>query len=114
MYLLDELAPGEEPRGFRSSGTDEPDVLEQAVLDDMGRLLGIPPESLTLRFEPNYGTTASALAAFKVYLETVRDTFGEDFARRRYVDWLRTAWCLTGWRPDVNRVVAKAKEEEDN
>jgi len=98
-WLICELAPGEEPQAFVSTGSDERDAgLEQAVLDCIGGLLEIPPETLKLRFYGNYGTTAAALAEFSQYIEVVRDTWGQDFLQPQYVEWLRAAW-VHSWTP---------------
>jgi capsid protein len=94
--VIDELAPGETPQAFGSTGTDEKYAgFEQAILDGIAWSLEIPPEILKLGFSSNYSASAAATAEFKLYIEVVRDTWGQDFAQPIYVEWL-LAQTLSG------------------
>jgi lambda family phage portal protein len=86
---LDELAPGESPQGFPSTGTDEKfSDFEAAIVYAIGWALEIPPEILTLSFSSNYSASQAAINEFKLYLNPVRATWGDDFCQPIYVDWL--------------------------
>jgi lambda family phage portal protein len=87
--VLDELAPGETPHGFSSTGTDEKfREFEEAVICGIAWSHEIPPEILRLSFSSNYSASQAAINEFKLYLNTVRADFGDDFCQPIYVDWL--------------------------
>lgn len=94
--VLDELAPGETPHGFSSTGTDEKfSDFESAVIYGIGWVLEIPPEILTLSFSSNYSASQAAINEFKLYLNPVRIAWGDDFCQPIYTDWLISE-CLSG------------------
>jgi lambda family phage portal protein len=87
--VLDELAPGETPHGFSSTGTDEKfGDFESAVIYGISWALEIPPEILTLSFSSNYSASQAAINEFKIYLNPVRASWGDDFCQPIYFDWL--------------------------
>jgi lambda family phage portal protein len=95
-FVLDELAPGEEPHGFPATGTDEKFAdFEAAIVYAMAWALEIPPEILTLSFASNYSASQAAINEFKLYLNPVRAAWGDEFCQPIYVDWLLSE-TLTG------------------
>jgi len=94
--VLDELAPGEEPHGFQPNGTDEKfGDFEAAIVYAIAWALEIPPEILTLSFASNYSASQAAINEFKIYLNKVRASWGDDFCQPIYTDWLLSE-CLAG------------------
>jgi len=106
--VLDELAPGEKPNGFPSTGTDEKfGDFEEAIVCAMAWALEIPPEILRLSFSSNYSASQAAINEFKLYLNPVRAAWGDDFCQPIYVEWLMSevlagrivaAGLLEAWR----------------
>jgi lambda family phage portal protein len=106
--VLDELAPGETPHGFSSTGTDEKFAdFEAAIVYAMAWCLEIPPEILTLSFASNYSASQAAVNEFKLFLNPVRAAWGDEFCQPIYVDWLlsetltgrvKAAGLLEAWR----------------
>lgn len=106
--VLDELAPGETPHGFSSTGTDEKFAdFESAIVYAMAWCLNIPPEILTLSFASNYSASQAAVNEFKLYLNPVRAAWGDDFCQPIYIDWLlsetlagrvKAAGLIEAWR----------------
>jgi lambda family phage portal protein len=106
--VLDELAPGETPHGFSSTGTDEKFAdFESAIVYAMAWCLNIPPEILTLSFASNYSASQAAVNEFKLYLNPVRAAWGDDFCQPIYIDWLlsetlagrvKASGLLDAWR----------------
>lgn len=87
--VLDELAVGEEPQGFMPHGTDEKfSDFEAAIVYAISWAYEIPPEILTLSFNSNYSASQAALNEFKLFLNSVRMDWGNDFCRPIYIDWL--------------------------
>lgn len=87
--VLDELAPGEEPKGFQPNGTDEKFAdFEAAIVCAMAWALEIPPEILRLSFSSNYSASQAAINEFKLYLNPVRVAWGDEFCQPVYVEWL--------------------------
>lgn len=87
--VLDELAPGEKPQGFKSDGTDEKfSDFEAAIINAIAWAYEIPPEILTLAFSSNYSASQAAVNEFKLFLNVVRADWGDDFCQPIYVDWL--------------------------
>lgn len=87
--VLDELAPGEEPKGFVPNGTDEKfGDFEAAIVYGMSWCLEIPPEILTLSFRNNYAASQAAINEFKLFLNPARGVFGNGFCQPIYVEWL--------------------------
>jgi len=106
--VLDELAPGEKPQGFPPNGTDEKfGDFEAAIVCAMAWALEIPPEILRLSFSSNYSASQAAINEFKLFLNTVREAWGDDFCQPIYVEWLLSevlagrivaAGLLESWR----------------
>lgn len=87
--VLDELAPGEKPQGFSPTGTDEKfSDFEAAIVYAMSWVLEVPPEILTLSFQNNYSASQAAVNEFKLFLNKVRATWGDEFCQPIYVEWL--------------------------
>lgn len=87
--VLDELAPGEEPKGFPPNGTDEKFAeFEEAIVCAMAWCFEIPPEILRLSFSSNYSASQAAINEFKLYLNPVRIAWGDDFCQPIYIEWL--------------------------
>jgi lambda family phage portal protein len=87
--ILDELQHGETPHGFPSNGTDEKfGDFEDAIVQGIAWHFEIPPEILKLSFSNNYSASQAAINEFKIYLNRVRNTFGEEFCQPIYTDWL--------------------------
>jgi lambda family phage portal protein len=87
--VLDELAPGEEPKGFMPQGTDEKFAdFEAAIVYAMAWALEVPPEILTLSFKNNYSASQAAVNEFKLFLNPVRAAWGDEFCQPIYQDWL--------------------------
>lgn len=94
--VLDELAPGEEPKGFLPQGTDEKFAdFEAAIIYAMSWALEVPPEILTLSFRNNYSASQAALNEFKIFLNNARAAWGAEFCQSIYTDWLLSE-TLTG------------------
>lgn len=88
-FVIDELAPGEEPHGFPSTGTDEKfSEFESAIVYGVAWALEVPPEILTLSFASNYSASQAAINEFKLFLNRVRAAWGDDFCQPIYVEWL--------------------------
>lgn len=87
--VLDELAPGEEPHGFIPAGTDEKFAdFEAAIVYAIAWANEIPPEILTLSFKNNYSASQAAINEFKLALNPLRATWGDEFCQPIYTDWL--------------------------
>lgn len=87
--VLDELAPGEEPKGFPPTGTDEKFAdFEEAIVCAMAWCYEIPPEILRLSFSSNYSASQAAINEFKLYLNPVRVEWGDTFCQPIYTEWL--------------------------
>lgn len=106
--ILDELAPGEEPKGFPSTGTDEKfSEFESAIVYAIAWVYEVPPEIMTLSFSSNYSASQAAINEFKMFLNMVRGEWGDDFCQPIYTDWLlsealsgriKAAGLLEAWR----------------
>ena len=92
---LQDLAPGEEPHGFNSQGTDEKFAdFEQAIIKGIAWANEIPPEILCLGFSNNYSASQAAISEFKMYLNKFRADFGKSFCQPVYVEWLLSETLL--------------------
>lgn len=87
--VIEELAPGEEPKAFKVDGSVESyGEFEEAIIQAVAWALEIPPEILTLSFNSNYSASQAALNEFKMYLNTVRTLLGDGLCKPIYVEWL--------------------------
>jgi capsid protein len=94
--VLDELQTGEEPRVFPSNGAVEGfGVFEEAVLQAVAWGNGVPPEIYKLGFSNNYSASQAAINEYKMELNKLRTSFGENFCAPLYEEWL-LAQTLTG------------------
>lgn len=106
--ILDELQQGEEPKAFTTNGTVENyGVFEEAIVQAIAWANEVPPEILTLAFSNNYSASQAAINEFKIYLNKVRTSFGQDFCQPIYIEWLlaetlaeriKAAGLLDAWR----------------
>ena len=87
--VAQELQVGEEPVGFGSQGIDLAfGPFEEVIVQTMAWANEIPPEILRLAFSNNYSASQAAINEFKIYLNKVREDFGEKFCHPVYVEWL--------------------------
>lgn len=87
--IMDELQVGEEPEGFRSQGTDEKfGDFEAAILNSIAWSQEIPPEILRLSYNRSYSASQASISEFKLYLQPVRQRFGDMVCQPVYEDWL--------------------------
>jgi lambda family phage portal protein len=94
--VFEELQVGEKPVAMNSAGTDEKFVdFQDAIVAAMAWHFEIPPEILTLSFNANYSASQAALNEFKMYLNSMRTRFGEEFCKPIYGEWF-IAQALTG------------------
>lgn len=90
--VMEELQTGEEPVGFHSQGTDVNFApFEAAIVNAIAWANEVPPEILTLAFSNNYSASQAAINEFKIYLNLVWSTFGENFCAPIYTDWMLSA-----------------------
>ena len=87
--VLQELQQGEKPTSY---DTKRPNVnfgvFEAAIVQAIAWANEIPPEVLMLSFQNNYSASRGAVNEFKMYLERIRNGFGEEFNNPIYQDWL--------------------------
>lgn len=87
--VLDELQQGEEPKAFKSDGTDVNfPVFEAAIIQAIAWANEMPPEILTLQFSNNYSASQAAINEFKIYLNRSRADFAKQFCIPVYHEWL--------------------------
>lgn len=87
--VLEELQTGEEPVGFHNQGTDDLfGRFEEAIIQAVAWANEVPPEILRLAFSNNYSASQAAINEFKIYLNKIWTTFGNNFCAPVYVDWL--------------------------
>lgn len=87
--IIDELQTGEKPMGMNNVGTDEKfGPFEEAIIQGIAWANNIPPEILRLSFSNNYSASQAAINEFKIYLNAVRTSFGEQFCQPVYNEWL--------------------------
>ena len=86
---IDTLAPGEDIKGFPSTGTDEKfGDFEAAILNGVAWALEIPPEILRQSFNSNYSASQAANNEFDAFRNKARTTFGNAFCQPIYREWL--------------------------
>ena len=87
--VLDELQVGEEPVAFTTNGTlEQLGTFEAAIIGAVAWANEMPPEILMLAFSNNYSASQAAINEFKIYLNKVRTSFGEELCQPVYVEWL--------------------------
>jgi capsid protein len=87
--VMEELQHGEEPVAFGANGTDVNfGPFEEAMLQSVAWANEMPPEIMRLAFSSNYSASQAALNEFKIYLNKIWSTFGANFCRPVYQDWL--------------------------
>jgi len=88
MYF-EELQTGEEPVLLGGQGTDTNfGAFEEVILQAVAWANEVPPEILCLAFSNNYSASQAALNEFKIYLNKIRDSFGEEFCSPVFEEWL--------------------------
>jgi len=87
--IMQELQTGEEPVSY---DTRRPNVnfgtFEAAIINAIAWANEVPPEVLTLAFQNNYSASRGAVNEFKMYLERIRNGFGEEFNDPIYQEFL--------------------------
>jgi lambda family phage portal protein len=87
--IMQELQTGEEPVSY---DTRRPNVnfgtFEAAIINAIAWANELPPEVLTLAFQNNYSASRGAVNEFKMYLERIRNGFGEEFIDPIYQEYL--------------------------
>lgn len=87
--VMQELQTGEEPVSY---DTRRPNVnfgtFEAAIINAIAWANELPPEVLTLAFQNNYSASRGAVNEFKMYLERIRNGFGEEFIDPIYQEFL--------------------------
>lgn len=87
--IMQELQTGEEPVSY---DTRRPNVnfgtFEAAIINAIAWANELPPEVLTLAFQNNYSASRGAVNEFKMYLERIRNGFGEEFIDPIYQEFL--------------------------
>ena len=121
--IIDELAPGEEPKGFIPHGTDEKfGDFEEAMVQAIAWCYRIPPEIVRLSFSSNYSASQAAVNEYKMHLNRVRATWGEGFCHPVYEEWLLSSvlgqkvqarGLLKAWRDPLAREVLCAWTSSD-
>lgn len=87
--VIEQLQKGEIPKAFQSNGTVETfGVFEAAIIQGIAWAHEMPPEILILSFNSNYSASQAAINEFKMYLNKVRQEFGENFCQPIYTEWL--------------------------
>jgi len=93
--VAEELQTGEEPVLLGGQGTDTNyGVFEEAITQGIAWANEIPPEILRLAFSNNYSASQAAINEFKIYLNKVWASFGEEFCTPIYKEWLLTETLL--------------------
>jgi len=87
--VIEQLQKGEKPQAFQSNGTVETfGVFEAAIIQGIAWAHEMPPEILLLSFNSNYSASQAAINEFKMYLNKVRQEFGDNFCQPIYTEWL--------------------------
>lgn len=87
--VIEQLQKGEKPQAFQSNGTVETfGVFEAAIIQGIAWAHEMPPEILMLSFSSNYSASQAAINEFKMYLNKVRQEFGDNFCQPIYTEWL--------------------------
>ncbi len=88
-FIAQELQQGEKPHAFKPSGsTLEFGTFESAVIHAIAWANEVPPEILELAFSNNYSASQAAINEFKIYLNSVRQDFGQSPCQYVYIEWL--------------------------
>jgi len=86
--IFQELQHGEKPHSY---DTKRPNVnfavFEEAIINAIAWANEMPPEIMTLGFSSNYSASQAAVSEFKMYLEKMRDDFGDNFLSYVYEDF---------------------------
>lgn len=86
---FERLAPGEKLVAFQTKGTDEAfGSFEDAIIAGIAWANEIPPEILRLKFSNNYSASQAAINEFRMYLNLIWYSFGEEFCTPIYIDHL--------------------------
>jgi len=88
-FIAQELQHGEIPHSFGMDGGNlEFGVFEEAMVRAIAWANEVPPEILQLSFSNNYSASQAAINEFKIYLNPVRQDFGQNPCQYVYVEWL--------------------------
>jgi len=87
--VIEELQTGEEPVMKGGEGTDVNfGLFEEAIIQAVAWANEIPPEILRLAFSNNYSASQAAINEFKIYLNKIWASFGEEFCHPIYTEWM--------------------------
>lgn len=87
--MLQELQQGEEPVSYDTSRPNVNfGVFEEATISAIAWAYEMPPEVMTLGFGSNYSASRAAVNEFKMYLERIRTSFGEEFNAPIYQEYV--------------------------
>ena len=93
--VFEEMQKGETPHSF---DTRRPNVnfgnFEQAIVSAIAWANEMPPEILTLSFEKNYSASRAAINEWKMYLDSSREYFANQFNRPIYEEWFIAEYLL--------------------
>lgn len=83
-----ELQTGEKPVGF--TGVTDIDFanFEEAIIQTIAWANEVPPEILRLSFSSNYSASQAAINEFRIYLNKVWVSWGEQFCAPIFTEWL--------------------------
>ena len=86
---FEELQHGEVPHLLGGQGTDTNfGTFEEVIIQAVAWANEVPPEILCLAFSNNYSASQAALNEFKIYLNKVREAFGEEFCSPIFEEWM--------------------------
>ena len=87
--VLQTLQHGEDIIMKGGEGTDiNFGAFEASIINAIAWANEIPPEILTLAFSNNYSASQAAINEFKIYLNKVREDWGDTFCSPIYIEWL--------------------------
>jgi len=94
--VMQELAPGETPVAFDSSGSNlDFGPFEATIINGMAWALEMPPEILTLAFTNNYSASQAAINEYKMFLNRTRRGIGRGLCKPIFAEWF-TAEIVLG------------------
>ena len=86
--IFETLQTGEKPVPYSTAGTDVNfGKFEEAIVQSMAWVYGIPPSILTLSFSSNYAASGGEINEFKMLLNPARSHVGTGLLQPVYVEW---------------------------
>lgn len=83
-----ELQTGEKPHGFTGATDIDFATFEEAIIQTIAWANEVPPEILRLSFSSNYSASQAAINEFRIYLNKVWASWGEQFCAPIFTEWL--------------------------